>query len=141
MLLPVDNGRILDTRISNIHFSMVVFSHWNQREINICLGLHERTCLTQGKGFDLILGGAKNRMGYVSQRNQPFGAGAIARMLELATEEAELTKRVHFWEIFQVWSHSSIGVVCIDQRLRSVLIRPVRIVEVLGVREGRHHTH
>jgi hypothetical protein len=76
-----------------IHFSMGVFSHWSQRGIKIALGSMKvtvTTCPTEQKWFNLFLQGTKNRMGYMLQRNQPFGTGAIAKMLELVIEEAEL---------------------------------------------------
>jgi hypothetical protein len=47
------------------------------------------SCPTQQRWFGLFLRGAENRMGYVSQRNQPLGVGVVARILELVKGELE----------------------------------------------------
>ena len=46
------------------------------------------TCPTQQKWFGLFLRGMENRMGYVSQRNQPLSAGIIPLLLDMVKEEA-----------------------------------------------------
>ena len=47
------------------------------------------TCPTQQKWFGLFVRGMENRMGYVSQRNQPLGPGVIPLLLQMVQEEAE----------------------------------------------------
>jgi hypothetical protein len=46
-------------------------------------------CPTQQKWFGLFLQEAKNRMGYVSQCNQPLGPGVINKLLRAIKEEIE----------------------------------------------------
>ncbi len=46
-------------------------------------------CPTQQKWFGLFLQGAKNRMGYLSQCNQPLGPGMINKLLRAIKEEIE----------------------------------------------------
>ena len=45
------------------------------------------SCPTQQRWFSLFIRGAEVRMGYAAQRNLPFGAGVILRLLELVKEE------------------------------------------------------
>ena len=47
------------------------------------------TCPTQQKWFGLFLQGMENRMGYMSQRNQPLSMGIIPLMLDMVKEEIE----------------------------------------------------
>jgi hypothetical protein len=47
------------------------------------------SCPTQQKWFYLMLRGAENRMGYVTQRQQPLNTVVIVRILPLVKEEAE----------------------------------------------------
>jgi len=47
------------------------------------------TCPTQQKWFGLFLRGMENRMGYMSQRNQPLSVGVIPLLLDMVKEEAE----------------------------------------------------
>jgi hypothetical protein len=47
------------------------------------------SCPTQQRWFGLFLRGAENRMGYVSQRNQPLGVWVVAKMLELVKFKVE----------------------------------------------------
>ena len=46
-------------------------------------------CPTQQKWFNLMMRGAKNRMGYVTRRQQPLSTANIVRLLELVKAEAE----------------------------------------------------
>jgi hypothetical protein len=47
------------------------------------------TCPTQQRWFGLFLRGMENRMGYMSQRNQPLTVGVIPLLLNMVKEEAE----------------------------------------------------
>ena len=46
-------------------------------------------CPTQHKWFGLFVRGMENRMGCVSQRNQPLGPGVIPLLLQMVQEDAE----------------------------------------------------
>jgi hypothetical protein len=47
------------------------------------------SCPTQQKWFGLFLWGAENRMGYVSQHNQPLSEGVIQKLLEAVKAEIQ----------------------------------------------------
>jgi hypothetical protein len=46
-------------------------------------------CPTEQKWCSLMMRGAENRMGYLTQRQQPLSIGAVIRLLTVIKEEAE----------------------------------------------------
>jgi hypothetical protein len=79
------------------------------------------TCPTQQKWFNLFVWGAENRMGYVLQRNQPFGTGVVARMLELVIEEAKLEYKCISGEYFKFGATAALAL-CASLRASKVFL-------------------
>jgi hypothetical protein len=73
------------------------------------------SCPTQQRWFGLFLRGAENRMGYVSQRNQPLGVGVVARMLELVKFKLE---EQDDWVVMEYYKFSAAAALAICGSLR-----------------------
>jgi hypothetical protein len=67
-------------------------------------------CPIQQTGFRLFLRGAKNRMGYVSQRNQPLGLGVIKQLLRAIKEEVEEQDAWVAWEYIKVGAAAALAI-------------------------------
>ena len=68
------------------------------------------TCPTQQKWFNLMMRGAENRMGYVTQRQQPLSIATTVRLLELVKEEAEEQEHRVAREFFKVGAAIALAV-------------------------------
>lgn len=59
-------------------------------------------CPTQQQWLSLFMRSAEVRMGYLAQRNLPFGPGVIVRLLELVKEEISSQETGMAWEYIKL---------------------------------------
>jgi hypothetical protein len=87
-----------------------------------------KSCPTQQKWFGLFLQGAENRMGYVSQCNQPLCKGVIQKLLEAVKVEIQEVKKEWLKREYIKFGAATSLAIWISQRPRGFPTGPGRPV-------------